>query len=529
MLPATLLTLWAGVAFAQQPAGQGTGQVDWNAVFGQNAKGSKLAPATPLKPIGEGSTGPLGLPANIDKLRVADSDFLHWPLPPGEEAYAWVNGAEIKKMEEEVVAISEKSRADGNLLWGRIAGTPYDHMSADWVEAHFKSLGLEVHREEQTLPPEWFPISCDAELVAGGKTVPLKTAMPVANSVGTGNNAVDAEALWVGLGLPADFMGRDVKGKAVFIYSWPTPGGRDNTAIWNGALKRAQDGGAALILIVLGFPGDGTVFESIPSAPTVPTLAVSDEEGTAVREAIEQGKSPTIRLRLNTKIETGLKTETTWGVLPGQSSETVLIMAHHDCFFDGALDNASGMAMLQYMAAHLASIPKEQRRRTYVFLDTPIHHLEALQSPSHIGSEWVRDNFAQLFPNTVLIVNCEHPAQTQFYFQGGGLMSSNTSDARRWYANGSDAFKKLVTDSLREFGVGTYTRMEERPGGELGQLYTKAPSFHIIDHIFYHTTLDTSDWTPASGMEAATRAYLKILDGASQMSASEIKENFRVQ
>lgn len=184
--------------------------------------------------------------------------------------------------------------------------------------------------------------------------------------------------------------------------------------------------------------------------------------------------------------------------------------------------------MLQYIAAHLASLPKEQRRRTYAFLDTPIHHVEALQSPSHVGSEWVRDNFAELLPHTVLIVNCEHPAQTQFYFQGGELMSSNTVDARRWYANGKDTFKKVVIDSLREFRVGTYTRVE-RPGGELGQLYTKAPSFHIIDHIFYHTTLDTADWTPVSGMEAATRAYLKILDGVNGLSASEIAGNLRVQ
>lgn len=202
LICAAFAAVWSNVAFAQQPASQSTGQVDWNSVYGEKAKQGKLAPATPLKPIGEGSTGPLGLPDNIDKLRVPDSDYLRWPLPPGEEAYAWVNGAEIKKMEEEVVAISEESRAAGDLLWGRIAGTPYDHMSADWVEAHFKRLGLEVHREEQNLPPEWFPTSCDAELIAGGKTVALKTAMPVANSTATGGKAIEAQAVWVGWACP---------------------------------------------------------------------------------------------------------------------------------------------------------------------------------------------------------------------------------------------------------------------------------------------------------------------------------------
>jgi hypothetical protein len=68
-------------------------------------------------------------------------------------------------------------------------------------------------------------------------------------------------------------------------------------------------------------------------------------------------------------------------------------------------------------------------------------------------------------------------------------------------------------------------RSEARPGGELSQLYTLAPSFRLIDHIFYHTDLDTADWTPAWGMEAFARAYLKIIDGVNRMDASELRGN----
>jgi hypothetical protein len=102
-------------------------------------------------------------------------------------------------------------------------------------------------------------------------------------------------------------------------------------------------------------------------------------------------------------------------------------------------------------------------------------------------------------------------------------MTSNQISARRWYVGGSDALKALVTTTFKEFGVSVYTQPERRPGGELSQLFDKAPSFHIIDHVIYHTTLDTAQLVPAWGMEAATRAFLKIIDGVNRMSIAELK------
>ena len=87
---------------------------------------------------------------------------------------------------------------------------------------------------------------------------------------------------------------------------------------------------------------------------------------------------------------------------------------------------------------------------------------------------------------------------------------------------GSDALRGAVRSAFREFGVATYHKSEVSPGGELSQIYTKAPSFHIIDHVTYHTTLDTADLVPAWGLEDATRAFLKIIDTANHMTRQEI-------
>lgn len=71
--------------------------------------------------------------------------------------------------------------------------------------------------------------------------------------------------------------------------------------------------------------------------------------------------------------------------------------------------------------------------------------------------------------------------------------------------------------------VNLYALPERRPGGELSVLLDKAPSFHIIDHVIYHTTLDTARLVPAWGMEAATRAYLKIIDGVKRLSLEQLR------
>jgi hypothetical protein len=202
-------------------------------------------------------------------------------------------------------------------------------------------------------------------------------------------------------------------------------------------------------------------------------------------------------------------------VLPGATDENILVMAHTDAFFEGALDNASGIAMMLEIAGHYAAIPQAQRRRTITFLTTPDHH------HGSVGVTWVHDHFD--FSKTAVIVNCEHPSQTLLYLLNGGIMTSNAVSARRWYVGGSDGLKALVTNSFKEFGVSVYAQPERRPGGELSRLFDKAPSFHIIDHVIYHTTLDTSALVPAWGMEAATRSFLKIIDGVNKMEIAQLR------
>jgi peptidase M28-like protein len=276
-----------------------------------------------------------------------------------------------------------------------------------------------------------------------------------------------------------------------------------------------NEAGAALVFIIMGFPGDAASNPEGADGTRAPTFTISQEEGSTIREALEKGQHVSVRLQARVGEKEGLKTANVWGVLPGATDENILVMAHTDAFFEGAMDNASGVVMMLEIARHYAAIPQAQRRRTITFLTTPDHH------HGGVGVRWVREHFD--FAKTALIVNCEHPSQTLLYLLNAGIMTSNAISARRWFVGGSDALQTLVTGTLREFGVSVYAVPERRPGGELSQLFDKAPSFHIIDHVIYHTTLDTPALVPAWGMEAATRAFLKIIDGANKMSMAELR------
>jgi len=478
---------------------------------------------------GIGAGGATGAAANGRRapeppLWLRDDQFLRWPY--SDPRYIHIDGGKMKEYINQITAISRKSRDDGNQYWGRISGTLYDKQTSDWVHAQFARIGLEqVRRQEFDLPPQWFPASWEVVAAGSEKVVPIATAFPLFNSVGT-KGQVELEAVWVGTGTAADFLGRDVKGKAVVAYGFPNPGGRNNTALSNGTIRRAEAAGAAALFIVLGFPGNvvnepqagGT---AAPAA--IPVFMMGNADGTAVREMIESKQAPKMRIRLSVESRTGLKTASVWGILPGMTDENVAVMAHTDAFFEGAMDNASGVATLLALAEHFASVPKSQRRRTMVFFTTSAHH-----SPSgeQAGARWIRNNMKDMLAKTALLLNCEHTAQVATFLVGDSLIASNQVSARRWYVGGSDQLKAIVTRTFNDYGIALHSRPERgRAGGELGVFYTDAPSFHIIDSTVYHTDLDTPQVVPAYGLEQSARAFAHIIDKANELDLGQLRVN----
>ncbi|MCH8334017.1 hypothetical protein IIC65_08795 [Candidatus Sumerlaeota bacterium] len=141
------------------------------------------------------------------------------------------------------------------------------------------------------------------------------------------------------------------------------------------------------------------------------------------------------------------------------------------------------------------------------FVSTAGHHAGSL------GTRWMHDDRETLLAKTALLLNCEHISVTQTYLWGPRMRRSNTTDARRWWVYGSDRLAGIVLDSYRLFGVAIYHEMEPTASGDMGAVCRDAPSVQVIESpAFYHSDHDSPEFIPASGLEAMTRAFARIID-----------------
>lgn len=454
-----------------------------------------------------------GLPRDADRLIFPDDMYPVWPLTPAQQRYAPIDGARMKGHVVSLARIALKDRDAGHPWWGRLPGTEADREGMAYMTREFEQLGLSVEHFPYVLPHDWRPTAFSGSYTAGGRTISLSTIFPVADTKPTGPQGLTADAIWVGVGSGADFLGRDVKGKVVVIYSTFVPGGRSHSASDRAGLfnanTRAAQLGAAAIVNVMGVPGNGQ-FQPEGGVPQIPHFTLSQDEGFALKDRLDAGEKITLHLTLVVPELRDVRTEYTIATLPGMSDEQIVVMTHTDGYFQAATDNAAGMASALEIARFYAQMPREQRRRTMKFIQFPDHHHGEEARGRHIDKSYPWDKVA-------VKLTMEHPSQTLLYMYNNDLTPTNAIGAFRWNALGSPAFESMVFDTLREFGVSVYALEDGPKNGNY------APSFHIIEHVIYHTSLDVPELVPASGLERTTRAFAAVLDRANAMTLSELR------
>lgn len=451
---------------------------------------------------------------------VPQTPYLNWRLLPDEQGYLSIDGKHLKQYVEEQTAISRRYRDNGHpQFWGRITGTEADAENAQWLLDKFRKIGLsDVHEQSLDLPPQWMPALWSVTASAGGKTVSLESAQPASASPGTPQTGLDLEAVDVALASEGDLEGRDLRGKAVFFYS------ADYTSrqapISDYAIKRIGQRGAAAIFIILGVPGNLRT-QFYPVGSTVPTFSLGLQDGMAIRDLIGHsrgGQPPHVKIRLDVQNVPNLKTATVWGSLPGTTNETIFVVAHRDAWFEGAVDNGSGVATMLGLAEYFAKIPKEQRRRTIYFLGTSGHH-----DNSGMTGHWLADH-KELFAKTALIINCEHTSAEQLIYRGAMIRRSNTAVPLRWYVGGSPRLQQIAVKAFDEFGVATYGDPEPAAGGEMAPYYQLAPSLQLIEgNLYWHSDRESAEFVPPTGLAASTRAYAKIISDVNQLDLQQLQ------
>ncbi|MGH9557953.1 MAG: M28 family peptidase [Bryobacteraceae bacterium] len=431
-----------------------------------------------------------------------------WNLAPSEKRYASIDGDHLMQYVRDIVAISRHYRDGHPQFWGRIIGTDADAENAQWLMDQFRVIGLtDIHEQMFDLEPQWMPQSWSVVATWGAKTVNVATAQPAYLSPGTHFEGIDLEAVYAGLASDADLtLSRDVKGKAVFFYSDDTTS--RNAPVSNNAIKRLVERGAAAVFIVMGIPGNERV-QFYPAGVTVPVFATGNEDGLAVRdligEAARKDQTVHVKIRMNVEMVPNLKTGTVWATLPGMTDEVDYVVAHRDAWFDGANDNAAGQATMLGMAEFFAAMPKEQRRRTIVFLGTTGHHDAGAESGNYFAKH------KELFRKAALLINSEHTAAMQT--PTDSLGATNAPATYRWFAGGKPRVVEIAERAMNAFGVPTNREASPSPPGDIGLYYQFAPSIELISNRAYqwHSDKETVDTISPTGLVAVTRAYAKII------------------
>ena len=442
----------------------------------------------------------------------------------GNAAYASIDGERMKRLVEQQAEIAQRYRQAGNQFWGRIIGTSSDRETANWMMGQLRQTGVEnVRLDSIPLSTQWLPQSWHLTVESDNKTTELTSAWPAYGSVGSSQAGAKLELIDVGLGMATDFQGRDVRGKAVVLHSIATSSTVFNSVRRTGALQRAEQLGAAAIFLVLELPGNlQTAFYDVGTS--VPTFSIGSEDGVILQRLLTEAtmtEPVEIDLQFEVDYVDGLSTSSVRGEVLAASpdAEKIVIVAHRDAYFEGAADNASGVATALELMRYFSQIPKADRKRTVEIIGTPGHH-----NIARTGFTWLFENRESILDKAVLLINAEHTAHALVDRFGDELCTTNAIGPFSWQINGSNKLAEITLQTFDEFGIPRWAET----GGPVGEIRTIAdlvPSIVLMHAgVLLHTNIETTEAIPAASLAATTRAYAKIIEQVNSMSQAELTQ-----
>lgn len=472
-----------------------------------------------------------GQPAK-GKLSEVQASAISWKVPATVDgSYDSIDAHQLHRWVEEQSAISVKYRDAGNQWWGRIAGMSSSTEEQAWVAEKFRGMGIDPEIIDIIMQPQDLPKSWNVRVTAAGKTLELTSSQPAAGfsswaAAAQGNEELDA--VWVGLGQESDFLGKDVRGKAVFIYSIPTPNTLIQSAMWMNSVARAQKLGAKAVIVDVAIPGNMHYVSPMGGAKgyNMPIFTIGDADGTSVEalHAAVKGVGMKAHLRWDVGHDTNLHESIVIGKLPGMTDEKIVMIAHTDGYFYAATDDGAGTAALLGTAEYFAKVPKEQRRRTMYFIALPDHH-----GGDH-GGKWLHKNFPTMFAKTAVLVNAEHVAAMNAVIDrpwGSSveptLHATNAAGPSWWGVYGSDRLAEIVRTDYAMFGIATEMTEGGSPG-ELARTQFDAPSFYLHNKgVYYHTDADVPGIVPENTLRNAVQAFVKIFNDVNQVDLADLE------
>lgn len=246
-------------------------------------------------------------------------------------------------------------------IGARLGASTGERQGHERVATAFKSVGLnDVHFQEFEMP-HWERDAASLLLSA-----PRERSLDCISLPGSPPGTIEDEIVHLGYGLPEDFDSVDLDGKIAVARS-DVPDHADRWMHRREKYFRAHENGASAFVFqnhVEGcLPPTGSVGGGTDVIGPIPAVGVSKEVGEQLaRYHCED--VPTGTVTVETRISDG-RSQNVTGTLGPDTDTEVIVSAHvdgHD-ISQGALDNASGVAVMCEVAAGLAAIEHQLETR----------------------------------------------------------------------------------------------------------------------------------------------------------------------
>jgi hypothetical protein len=465
-------------------------------------------------------------------------------VPHGDPAAPELAAAAIRADLDTIVGFARESREQREIgagqLWGRIAGFPSAARTVAWAVDQFRRAGVDdVKTQPFTQDAKasfWLPLSWEVRLLGdpafgpGSADLVLTSSMPLSPSTISGG-ALTAPLVFVGSASPALVQHIDVKGKIAVQLVIPQAHmvfERDPVVPRGRALFER---GAVAVINVMRQPGNELARDFSDCGG--PCFNLGGRDGFFLERVLDRAASAGLkdavraRLSLSTETRSGLSAENGVAVVPGRRpGESVIVNAHVDAWFDGAGDNADGLAVMVALARHFAK-PERRPGRTLVFVASAGHHSPGLNGPRAFLA--ANPAFAT---SAVLMLNIEHVAQRHFSPARSvgpdgyrdAIADSGEAPVVAGVSNGSPFLNGLFDEGVRRYGVNFVSDRSAMESGETGGYRALNIARLTIMQAppLYHTTGETTDVISTPGLERIARFFAYFLKEVDKAPAERI-------
>jgi hypothetical protein len=459
--------------------------------------------------------------------------------PKPKDAHGVLRGEQLMADVHQIVQFSIESRASGDAMWGRVSGTAAEVHTVEWVASRFKALGLnDAHVE--TFPidtPLWFPTRWELRLLAspamgaGSSDVVLQSAFPEGNGQTTAPEGVAGPLVFIGRGTAAEMANVDVRGKIAVLHVVLNDSLFD--ARERGVANAAVKAGALAAINVVDSPGNMHYVDGRYGCGTAPCFAVGGEDGAFLENAIgaaaKANAGPlSVRLKLESESREHLNAANALASIQGKSDKVIIVSAHADGWFDGANDNADGLAALIGVAGYFAERGVKPEH-TLIFMATAGHHNAGNGAAAYIKMH------PDVISHLSLMINLEHlaqlstvpssPAAVTIGFPGAPIATTTETPKQIGISTGSPYLIDLFGRAASRYSIVTVSRASTSVPGDAGAyLRIQKPAVQLISaSTFYHSTGDVEALISKNGLERAAAFWADFITSVDHASDAQIE------